>query len=66
MPYRAPRTPPTHTHTHPSHTLSLPAPQAFGKVMERFFLPALVVLGLGIGSIAASSYNENADVFIKT
>lgn len=32
--------------------------------MERFFIPGLVVLGLICGSIAARSYNDDADVFI--
>ncbi|KAG2431873.1 hypothetical protein HXX76_009366 [Chlamydomonas incerta] len=35
--------------------------ETLGKVMERFFLPGLIVLGLICGSIAARSYNEEAD-----
>ncbi|GIL93145.1 hypothetical protein Vretimale_19374 [Volvox reticuliferus] len=38
--------------------------ETFGKVMERFFIPGLVVLGLICGGIAARSYNDEADVFI--
>ncbi|KAG2454378.1 hypothetical protein HYH02_001401 [Chlamydomonas schloesseri] len=38
--------------------------ETLGKVMERFFLPGLIVLGLICGGIAARSYNEEADVFI--
>ncbi|GLI65896.1 hypothetical protein VaNZ11_009540 [Volvox africanus] len=37
----------------------------FGEVMERFFIPGLVVLGLICGGIAARSYNDEADVFIS-
>jgi hypothetical protein len=40
--------------------------QTFGKVMERWFLPGLIVLGLICGGIAARSYNADADVFLKT
>ncbi|GLC39777.1 hypothetical protein PLESTF_000883700 [Pleodorina starrii] len=38
--------------------------ETFGRVMERFFIPGLVVLGLICGGIAARSYNDDADVFI--
>ncbi|GFR51601.1 hypothetical protein Agub_g14025, partial [Astrephomene gubernaculifera] len=38
--------------------------ETLGKLVERYFLPALVVLGLLAGGIAARSYNENADVFL--
>ncbi len=41
-----------------------PPLQTFGRVMERFFIPGLVVLGLICGGIAARSYNDDADVFI--
>ncbi|KXZ46262.1 hypothetical protein GPECTOR_45g132 [Gonium pectorale] len=38
---------------------------SIGKVFERYFLPGLVVLGVLIGGIAARTYNDDADVFIK-
>lgn len=47
------------------HACVYPTLQALGQTMERWFLPLLVVLGLICGGIAASSYNEDADVFIK-
>lgn len=40
--------------------------QDFGKTMEKFFLPGVVVLGLIIGGIAAGTYNDGADTFIKS
>ncbi|KAG2487011.1 hypothetical protein HYH03_014382 [Edaphochlamys debaryana] len=40
--------------------------EAVGKIFEKWFVPGLVVLGLICGGIAARSYNEDADVFIKT
>lgn len=56
-----------------SHTFIAPAvrvlemgPQDFGKTMEKFFLPGVVVLGLIIGGIAAGTYNDGADTFIKS
>ena len=36
--------------------------QAFGKLVERYFLPGLVVLGLICGGIAAHTYNDDAQV----
>lgn len=40
--------------------------QAFGKLVERYFLPGLVVLGVICGAIAARSYEEGATAYIKT
>lgn len=34
--------------------------QTFGKVMERFFIPGLIVLGIICGGIAARTYNDDA------
>jgi len=39
--------------------------QAFGKVLENYFLPGLIVLGLVCGGIAAKTYNEGATTFVK-
>lgn len=37
--------------------------EKLGTFVEKFFLPVLVVLGLLIGGVAASTYNEGAEVF---
>ncbi|KAF8072878.1 hypothetical protein HT031_000538 [Scenedesmus sp. PABB004] len=39
--------------------------EAFGKALESYFLPGLVVLGLVCGGIAAKTYNEDATTYIK-
>jgi hypothetical protein len=36
-----------------------------GQFLERWFLPALVVLGLICGGIAAGSYNQDADSYLQ-
>jgi len=36
-----------------------------GQFGEKYFLPTLVVLGLVCGGIAAGTYNNGADTFIK-
>jgi len=38
---------------------------AFGKAVETYFLPGLLVLGLICGGIAASSYNDGASSYVK-
>jgi hypothetical protein len=38
--------------------------QTFGQVMEKWFLPGLLVLGLVCGGIAAGTYNDGADTFV--
>lgn len=41
-------------------------PQAFGKALEKYFLPGLVVLGIICGGIAARTYQDDATAYIKT
>jgi hypothetical protein len=38
---------------------------AFGDALEKYFLPALVLLGVGIGALAARTYNEGATAYVK-
>jgi hypothetical protein len=40
--------------------------QNFGKALENYFIPGLIVLGLVCGGIAAKTYNEGATTFVKT
>jgi hypothetical protein len=40
--------------------------EALGKGVERYFLPALLALGLLCGGIAAKTYDSGADVYIKS
>jgi hypothetical protein len=39
---------------------------ALGQAAERYFLPALLALGLICGGIAAKTYDSGADVYIKS
>lgn len=39
--------------------------QAFGKTLENYFVPGIIVLGLICGGLAARSYNEGATAFLK-
>ena len=38
---------------------------AFGDALEKYFLPFLVLLGVGIGALAARTYNEGATAYVK-
>ncbi|WIA29065.1 hypothetical protein OEZ86_011577 [Tetradesmus obliquus] len=38
----------------------------FGKALENYFIPGLIVLGVVCGGIAAKTYNEGATTFVKT
>lgn len=40
--------------------------EGLGKAVERYFLPALLALGLLCGGIAAKTYDSGADVYIKS
>jgi hypothetical protein len=40
--------------------------EALGNAVEKFFLPALLALGLICGGIAAKTYDSGADVYIKS
>lgn len=40
--------------------------QNFGKALENYFIPGLIVLGVVCGGIAAKTYNEGATTFVKT
>eukprot|EP00877_Chromochloris_zofingiensis_P002845 jgi/Chrzof1/12561/UNPLg00513.t1 len=39
--------------------------EAFGKTLENYFVPGIIVLGLICGGLAARSYNEGATAFLK-
>ncbi|KAF6266759.1 hypothetical protein COO60DRAFT_1473359 [Scenedesmus sp. NREL 46B-D3] len=38
----------------------------FGKTLENYFIPGLIVLGVICGGIAAKTYNEGATTYVKT
>lgn len=40
--------------------------QNFGKTLENYFIPGLIVLGVICGGIAAKTYNEGATTYVKT
>lgn len=40
--------------------------EGLGRAVERYFLPALLALGLVCGGIAAKTYDSGADVYIKS
>lgn len=40
--------------------------EALGSAVEKYFLPALLALGLVCGGIAAKTYDSGADVYIKS
>lgn len=39
--------------------------QKFGKVLENYFIPGVVVVAVLIGAFAVKTYNNDADIFIK-
>jgi hypothetical protein len=39
--------------------------QAFGKAVADYFLPGLVLLGVVCGVVAAATYNDGANYFLK-
>lgn len=38
---------------------------AFGKALENYFVPGLIVLGIVCGGLAAKTYNDGATAFVK-